>query len=210
MYYIFLSWRSIPHSRARRKTQFPTPKLLIDLIYIFCYIRWSAQKEIDMLSQLLWTFSWVYWEKDNGCHNVVKTWSINLKTKTKKKNCLNKSASLMEHFMRTLDRSVFLSTYQKPWIRFHMKTYQYLKLSWINISVLPFQKIKSIGAHIIYAHLFKFSSKAKKDGQKATYSRATSRHFSAELLFPVCCCAVLKSHNDIGVLLMSVTKLVLT
>ena len=64
----------------------------------------SVQKQNDTFSLLLWTFSWVYWEKDNGCHNVVKTWSINLKTKKKKKNSLNKSAPLIEHFMRTLDR----------------------------------------------------------------------------------------------------------
>ena len=64
----------------------------------------SVKKQNDTFSLLLWTFSWVYWEKDNGCHNVVKTWSINLKTKKKKKNSLNKSASLIEHFMRTLDR----------------------------------------------------------------------------------------------------------
>ena len=47
----------------------------------------SVQKQNNTFSQLLWTFSyWVYWEKDNGCHNVVKTW---------------RSASLIEHFMRT-------------------------------------------------------------------------------------------------------------
>ena len=33
----------------------------------------SVQKRNDTFSQLLWTFSWVYWEKDRGCHNVVKT-----------------------------------------------------------------------------------------------------------------------------------------
>ena len=54
---IFLSWRSIPHSQACRKRQFPTPELLINHIYIFCYIRWCIQKEIDLFSQLLWTFS---------------------------------------------------------------------------------------------------------------------------------------------------------
>ena len=62
----------------------------------------SSQKQNDTFSQLLWTFSWVYWEKDNGCHNVVKTWTINSKKKSKKKNSL-KSASLIEHFMWTLD-----------------------------------------------------------------------------------------------------------
>ena len=45
------------------------------------------------------------------CHNVVKKWNIYLKTKTKKKNSL-KSASLIEHFIRTLDRiCVYLDIY---------------------------------------------------------------------------------------------------
>ena len=66
----------------------------------------SLQKQNDTFSDFLWTFSWVYWEKDNGCHNVVKTWTINSKTKSKKKNSL-KSASLIEHFMWTLDRISF-------------------------------------------------------------------------------------------------------
>ena len=34
----FLSWRSIPYPWARRKGQFPNPKLQIDLIYVFWYI----------------------------------------------------------------------------------------------------------------------------------------------------------------------------
>ena len=33
----------------------------------------SLQKQNDTFLQLLWTFPWVYWEKDNGRHNVVKT-----------------------------------------------------------------------------------------------------------------------------------------
>ena len=61
-------------------------------------------------------------------HNVVKTQTIKLKTKTKWKNSL-KSASFIEHFMRTLTESLFLSIYQKPCIRFHIKTYHYLNLS---------------------------------------------------------------------------------
>ena len=63
---------------------------------------WSVQKQNETFSQLSRTFSKVYWEKDNGCHNVVKTWTIKLKTKTKKENSL-KSASLTEQFIRTLD-----------------------------------------------------------------------------------------------------------
>ena len=131
----------------------------------------------------------------------------------KEKLFKQKRASLIEHFMRTLDRisvSLYISKALYDCIRFHIKTYQYLKLSWINISVLPFQNIKSIRIHIIYAHLFKFSSKAKKDGQNQPTHGPQAGIFSAELLFPVCCCAVLKSHNHIGVVLMSVTKLVLT
>ena len=46
----------------------------------------SIQKQNDTFSQLLWTFSRVYWEKDNGCQNVVKTATKNLEMKTKKKN----------------------------------------------------------------------------------------------------------------------------
>ena len=58
----------------------------------------SVQKPNVTFSQLLWTFSWIYWVKDNG----FKTWTINLKLKMKMQNSL-KSASLIEHFMRTLD-----------------------------------------------------------------------------------------------------------
>ena len=61
-----------------------------------------VQEQNDAFSQLSFlTFSWVYWKKVNGWHNVVKTWTINLKTKTKKKNnCL----------MRLLDRSLHENT----------------------------------------------------------------------------------------------------
>ena len=40
---------------------------------------------------------------------------------------------------------------QKPCIRFHIKTYHYLKLNWRNISVLPFQKINPL-ENALYAH----------------------------------------------------------
>ena len=33
--FFFLSWWSIPHPQARRRRQFPTPELLIDLTYVF-------------------------------------------------------------------------------------------------------------------------------------------------------------------------------
>ena len=53
----------------------------------------SIQKQNDTFSQLLWTFSRVSWEKDNGCQNVVKTWTINLKMKRKKINSEEKAPS---------------------------------------------------------------------------------------------------------------------
>ena len=106
----------------------------------------SLQKQNDTFSHFLWTFSWVYWEKDNGCHNVVKTWTINSKRKSKKKISL-KSASLIEHYI-----------YQKPCIRFHTKTYHYLKLSWRNISVLSNQKIKSVRVCIIRTFVSNFKT----------------------------------------------------
>ena len=61
--------------------------------------------------------------------------------------------------MRTLwTESLFLCIYQKPCIRFHIKTYHYLKLSWRNISDLPFQKIKSIRVHIIRTFVSNFTA----------------------------------------------------
>ena len=95
----------------------------------------SEQRQKDTFSQLLCMFSWDYWEKDNGCHNVAKKWTINLKTKTKEKNSL-KSASLVELHKNT-GPNLCLSTYIKS--LFHLN-YHYLKLSWRNISVLPFKR----------------------------------------------------------------------
>ena len=50
----------------------------------------------------------------------------------KEKLFKQKHASLIEHFMRTLDRisvSLYISKALYDCIRFHIKTYQYLKLS---------------------------------------------------------------------------------
>ena len=92
---------------------------------------------------------------DNGCHNLVKTWTINLKMKTKKKNSL-KRASLTEHFIRRLDQ-ISLSLYvSKACIHFHIKNY--LKLSWRNSSVLAFQKTKSIQVRIIHTFISNFKT----------------------------------------------------
>ena len=140
---MFLSWRSIPHPQAPDQTH------ISFLLHIF-----HVQKPNDTFSQLLiWTFSWVYWEKDNG----FKTWTINLKLKMKMKNSL-KSASLIEHFMRTLDWisvSLYISS-GSHCIRFRIKNYHYLKLSWRNISALRFQKINSLQVRIMHTFISNF------------------------------------------------------
>ena len=108
----FFCWRSIPYHWAHRKRQFPTPSSWSTTTYMFFATSfWSVQKQNDTFSQLLWMFSWVYRKKDNGCHNLVKIWTINLKMKTKKKNSV-KRASLIEHFIGRLDQislSLFVS-----------------------------------------------------------------------------------------------------
>ena len=113
----------------------------------------SEQRQKDTFSQLLCIFSWDYWEKDNGCHNVAKKWTINLKTKTKEKSSL-KSASLVELHKNTGPNLCF-STYIKS--LFHLN-YHYLKLSWRNISVLPFQKLKSTRERIIRTFVSNFKT----------------------------------------------------
>ena len=112
----------------------------------------SEQRQKDTFSQLLCMFSWDYWEKDNGCHNVAKKWTINLKTKTKEKNSL-KSASLVELHKNTGPNLCF-STYIKS--LFHLN--YHLKLSWRNISVLPFQKLKSTRERIIRTFVSNFKT----------------------------------------------------
>ena len=92
----FLSWRSISHPGHTERDNSP-PLSSWSTSYIFCYLFWSVQKQNDLFSQLLWTLSWVYWEKDNGCHNVVKTWTINLKTNYLWRRKTLKNASLIEH-----------------------------------------------------------------------------------------------------------------
>ena len=105
--------------------------------------------------QLSWTFFWVYWEKDNGCHNVVKTWTINLKLKTKKKNSL-KNASLIEHFMRTLDWisvSLFIS---EP-----LHSFSYKNLSLFKAKL---KKIKSFQVGIIRTFISNFKTSPLNTG----------------------------------------------
>ena len=55
--------RDHPHPRALDR-----PHIRV-LLHLFL----SVQKHNDTFLQLLWTFPWVYWEKDNRRHNVVKT-----------------------------------------------------------------------------------------------------------------------------------------
>ena len=114
----------------------PSPSSWSTTTYMFFATSfWSVQKQNDTFSQLLWMFSWVYRKKDNGCHNLVKTWTINLKMKTKKKNSLGRASSI-EHFIGRLDQ-ISLSLYvSKALYSFSYKIY--LKLSWRNFSVLAF------------------------------------------------------------------------
>ena len=135
----FFAGRSIPHCWAER--QFPIPELLIDHVYVFCCIFLIHTKQNDMFSQLLWTFSWVYREKDNGCHNVVKTWTINLIMKMKKKKLFKKHL-LDRTLHETLDW-ISVSLYiSKALYSFLYKNSSLFKaISWRNISVLAFQKM---------------------------------------------------------------------
>ena len=80
--FFFLFWRSVPPGHTEETI--PHPRAPDRPPIRFCYIFLSVQKQSDTFSQLLWLFSWVYWEKDNGCHNVVKTWTINLKNEGEK------------------------------------------------------------------------------------------------------------------------------
>ena len=101
-----------PTTGHAEKDNSPPPSSWSTTTYMFFASSfWSVQKQNDTFSQLLWMFSWVYRKKDNGCHNLVKTWTINLKMKTKKKNSV-KRASLIEHFIGRLDQislSLFVS-----------------------------------------------------------------------------------------------------
>ena len=95
--------------------------------YVFGYFFFSVKKQNDTFSLLLWTFSWVYWEKDNGCHNVVKTWSINLKTKKKKKLFKQK---------RFLDRTLHENTGPNLCFSLHIKSLVWLySFSYKNLSI---------------------------------------------------------------------------
>ena len=92
----FLFWRSISHPGHTERDNSP-PLSAWSTSYIFCCRFWSVQKQNDLFSQLLWTLSWVYWEKDSGCHNVVKTWTRNLKMNYLWRRKTLKNASLIEH-----------------------------------------------------------------------------------------------------------------
>ena len=171
----------------------------------------SVQKQSGTFSLLLWTFSWVCWEKDNGCHNVVKTWSINLKTKTKKK--LFKQKRFLDrtlHENTVLDRisvSLYISKALNSFSYENLSIFK-AKLNKYFCPSLPENKIRSSTHHMHICSNFpvkqrRIAKKQRTHGPQAGISQLSFR-------CPVCCCAVPKSHNDIGVLLMSVTKLVLT
>ena len=115
----------------------------------------SVQKPNDTFSQLLWTFSWVYWEKDNG----FKTWTINLKLKMKMKKKLFKKLLLDRTLHENTGLNLCFSLYiRSHCIRFHIKNYHYLKLSWRNISALPFQKINSFQVRTMRTFISNFKT----------------------------------------------------
>ena len=153
---IFFIGGLFPTAGHAERDNFPPPSSWSTTTYTFFATSfWSVQKQNDRFLQLLWMFCWVYREKDNGCHNLVKTWTINLKMKTKKKNSL-KRASLIEHFIGRLDQ-ISLSLYvSKALYSFSYKNY--LKLSWRNFSNLAFQKIKSIRVRIICTFISNFKT----------------------------------------------------
>ena len=71
---------------------FLIPELLIYLKYVFYGYLFliHTKAKWDVFTTFFTTFSRVYWEKDDGCHYLVKTWTIHLKMKTKKKTSLKK------------------------------------------------------------------------------------------------------------------------
>ena len=58
----------------------PPLELLIELIYVCLGTSFWKQYPYDIKTS---RFDNIYWGRDNTCHNVVKTWTINLKTKRK-------------------------------------------------------------------------------------------------------------------------------
>ena len=112
----FLSCRSVPHPRAPHLPQ----------MFFMSSSFWSVQKQNETFSQLLETFSRGYWEKDDGCHNVVKTWRIHLKMKTKNKNSLKK---------RLLCRTLHKDTESLDWIFVYLYASKTLYLFSYNLSL---------------------------------------------------------------------------
>ena len=142
----FLSCRSIPHPWACRKRQFPT---LIDLIYIFRYIFLIHTKAKRHVFTTFMSVFPEFFREGYGCYNENEN-----KEETLFKRCLL-DRTLHEN---TGPNLCFSLKYQKPCICFHIKTYHYLKLSWRNISVRPFQK-KKIHSSMHHMHIrFKFKN----------------------------------------------------
>ena len=84
---------------------FLIPELLIYLKYVFYGYLFliHTKAKWDVFTTFFTTFSRVYWEKDDGCHYLVKTWTM----KTKKKNSLKK---------RLLRRTLHKNTESLDWI----------------------------------------------------------------------------------------------
>ena len=150
--YFFFVGGLFPTTGHTERDNSPPPSSWSTTTYMFFATSfWSVQKQNDTFSPFLWMFSWVYREKDNGCHNLVKTWTINLKMKTKKKNSvkrtLHRKTGPNLSFSLCIKSLVFIFIFKN-----------YLKLSWRNFSVLAFQKIKSIQVRIIRTFISNFKT----------------------------------------------------
>ena len=135
---------------------FLIPELLIYLKNLFYgyLILIRTKAKWDVFTTFFTTFSRVYWEKDDGCNYLVKTWTIHLKMKTKKKNSLKKC--LLRRTLHKNTESLFIYMHQKPCICFHISCLCILKLDWRNISILLLQKNK-IHSSMHHRHIrFKF------------------------------------------------------
>ena len=117
-----------------------------------------------------------------------------MKTKTKKKNSLNKSASLIEHFMRTLDRISVSLCISKALYSFSYKNLSIFKAK-LNKYFCPSFPENKIHSSTHHTHICSNFPVKQRRMAKTNLPTRHKQYFSAELRCPVCCCAILKSHN---------------
>ena len=150
----FLEVYSQPPGKQKEKIPHPRAPDRRHIRFLGTSFR-SVQSKTRRFHNFYKTLSTLFWERDNRCHNEVNKWTIHLKMKTKKKNSL-KSASLIEHFIRTLDR-ISISLYiPKLWIRFHKFFNHYLKQGWRNMSVLLLEYSSYAHSFQILNHTFNY------------------------------------------------------